>query len=476
MSYTSEQISFIERATERISENPISRLGAITKSTLERNNFVIDAHCHIFDSDCINVSYLATRMISGAPEALKSWVWRLITGEKMGYEKNILSHLELLENLYKNPDLIPDENVDKFIERIETELNSMEVELKTYDNKSTSVFPKRELIIRYRNIIRLLSTKRMSDVYVTFRDRYAINNVINNAYDTDKELVTIVLGMDLNSGWKGSINKSNSQQNDELGKLPQAYPVIPFLPIDPRRADDEGEGNLYNLFLKAFDVDFPSFFGVKCYPSLGYLPSDSRLKPIFEICEKKRIPVLTHCGGESVSTFQNPIIVNRNGIEESISLRPRAARARYLNEPREWLEVLRTHKDLKLCLGHFGSGGAWEDPEDVRAHRIPTIFKMMEEFNVYADFSFNLESQKATDNFINKLTQKNWEGELMRDRTLFGTDFWVILPMSNLNLDQANFIKKIGGLRDNLTNTNILKYLGIDNILNHSKQIENAST
>ena len=306
----------------------------------------------------------------------------------------------------------------------------------------------------------------MSHVYETFRDRYAINHVINKAFETDTEMVTIVLGMDLNSGWKESIKKSNTQQNEELGKLPEVYPVIPFLPIDPRRADDEGEENLYKLFLKAFDVDNPTFFGVKCYPSLGYLPTDSRLKPIFEICEKKGIPVLTHCGGESVSTFENPISVNSHGTEKTISLRPRAARARYLNEPREWWDVLREHRNLKLCFGHFGSGGAWKNPEDVRAHRISTILEMMEEFNVYADFSFNLDSQKATDNFVNKLNQNSREGELMRERTLFGTDFWVVLPTSNLNLDQANFIRKIGGLRENLVKTNVLNYLGINNIWN----------
>lgn len=464
MTYTPKQISFIESATERISENPISRLSEITKSTLQRKNFVFDAHCHVFDSDSINVTYLATRMIAGAPEALKSWVWRLITGEKMGYEKKILSHSELVENLYNEPSLIPEVNVDSFIKRIDTELNNMELELKALDNKSLIAFERSEFIIRFRNILRLLSTKRMSDVYVTFRDRYAINNVINNTYGLDTEIVTIVLGMDLNSGWNGSIKKSYIEQNEELGKLPQAYPVIPFFPIDPRRADLDGEENLYNLFLKAFDVENPSFFGVKCYPSLGYLPSDSRLKPIFEICAKKNIPVLTHCGGESISTFENPIPVNRNGIEESVSEKSRAARARYLNEPREWLEVLRTHRGLKLCLGHFGSGGAWEDSENVRAHRIPTIFKMMKEFNVFADFSFNLESQIATDNFVTKLNQQNKEGELMRERTLFGTDFWVVLPKSNLNLDQAYFIKKIGGLRQNLLTTNVMNYLGLQNL------------
>lgn len=464
MPYTNQQKSFIERANERISDDPTSRLSSITKSVLERNNFVFDAHCHVFDSESINVTYLATRMIAGAPERLKSWVWRLITGERMGYEKVVLSHTELIENIYEDPSLVPEDNVDSFIERMELELSEMEAEFNNSDIKGWFGANVKEFFVRYSNILRLLKTKRMSDVYVSFRDRYAVNHVVNSVYGSDTEVVSIVLGMDLNSGWNGSIKKSYDHQNSELGQLPQAYPVLPFFPIDPRRADLMGEDNLYELFLNAFDVDNPSFYGVKCYPALGYLPSDSRLKPIFEICAKKQIPILTHCGGESISTFQYPIVVNRNGVEESVSLRPRIARARYLNEPREWLEVLREHKDLKLCLGHFGSAGAWADPSDVRGHRIPTILKMMEEFNVFADFSFNLESDIATDNFVSKLVQENREGELMRERSLFGTDFWVVLPTSNLNLDQASFIRKTGVLSDDMLKSNVLNFLGLQNI------------
>lgn len=461
MTYTPQQLSFIERAKDQISNDPLTRLSPITRATIERNNFVFDAHCHVFDGECINIKYLAVRMIAGAPEAFKAFIWRLITGENLAFAKMILSKSELIENIYSNPDLIPDEDFDAFVDRMDAQIAIMETEINASSEKGLLGFSLPEFLIRCSNILRLIGSKRMSDVYVSFRDRYAIHNVINHDYHFNKELITVVLGMDLNSGWEGSIKKSNLEQIDELGQLPQAYPVLPFLPIDPRRADDTDADNLYEFFLKAFDKNNPTFFGVKCYPALGYLPSDSRLKPIFEICGEKNIPVMTHCGGETVSTFANPVIVNRNGVEESVSLSPRAARARYLNEPREWLEVLRANPGLKLCLGHFGSEGAWESENDVRAHRIPEILQMMKEFNVYSDFSFNLESGKATDHFVSKLKQQDEDGRLMRERTMFGTDFWVVLPTSNLNLDQHSFIQKTAPFKDDLLKNNVLRFLGV---------------
>lgn len=469
MNYTAEQIVFIENATERISDNPVTRLSVLTRETLLRNNFVFDAHCHLFDGDCINVFYLAVRMISGAPVAFKSKVWRIITGSKIPYEKSILSTNELVETLYKNPDQIKhNDNLDAFLAHTENELNKLETEIDNSNIKNISALSYIEFLSRYRQILQLLASNNMADVYEKFRDRYAIHNIVNNAHQANYELITVALGMDLNSGWDGSIKKSNREQNAELGALAQAYPILPFLPIDPRRAEASGEDNLYTFFLNAFDKAHPSFFGVKCYPSLGYLPTDSRLKPIFEICAKKKIPILTHCGGESVSTFANPIIVDRGGISQNIPGISRSTRARFLNEPREWEEVLDNHSGLKLCFGHFGSGSAWENDKDAKAHRISEIIGYMHKYNVYADFAYNLESDIATDNFLKKLIFPDADGAVLRDRTMFGTDFWVVLPISNLNFDQQKFITKLGIMKDSLLKYNVIRFLGLESIFTNN--------
>lgn len=326
------------------------------------------------------------------------------------------------------------------------------MEIEADANKSVHSLDSIEFFSRYRTIIRLLRSGSMENVYKVFEHTYAIHQVVNAREGGNKKLLTVALGMDLNSGWKGSIPKSWEEQNAELATLSKNYPVIPYFPIDPRRE------NLYEEFLKAFDQSNPQFFGIKCYPSLGYLPADKQLMPIFKICEEKNIPVMAHCGGESVSTFDNPIKVNRLGTTIYINDPTRALRARKLNEPSEWEYVLKEFNDLRLCLGHFGGVKAWENHQDT-AHRIPKILEMMDTYkNLYADFSYNLESLPAIQNFRDRLFNSA-DSTLMKERTFFGTDFWVILPFSNLIKDQHNFVEETQSVSDELLKTNVLKYM-----------------
>lgn len=453
MKFTGKQLTFIEAATHSISNDPKTRLSPIVTNIIAENNFVFDAHCHVFDGGCINVKYLATRMIAGATGRFKAWIWRLVTGKPFSPEKSFLSNSDMVELIYEDSLMIPDEDLPSALDRMERELDLMEIEATAM--KNVHGLDLIEFINRYRAIIRILRSRSMDNVYTAFEQNYAIHQVLNSREGGNKKLLAIVLGMDLNSGWDNSVPKTWEEQNSELALTAKNKPILPFLPIDPRRE------NLYDVFLKAFDQSNPEFFGIKCYPALGYLPADERLMPIFKICAEKNIPVMTHCGGEIVSTFESPILANRLGQNVEFSDRKRKHRARKLNEPSEWEYVLREYKDLTLCLGHYGGGAAWEnDPDTV--HRIPEILDMMDRYdNLYADFSFNLESLTAIKNFRNKLFKDDDYGKLMKERSLFGTDFWVILPLSDLITDQHNFVVETESLLDDLLKTNVLKYLNL---------------
>ncbi|MEP1306526.1 MAG: amidohydrolase family protein [Balneola sp.] len=504
MPYTEKKQDFINKATETISDDPTTRLGPVAKRIVERNNFVFDAHCHIFDGDCVKVTYLVTRFLISFSEYLPpSIYWAvkkifrrifrltsfelkstdlfindLLPGGKSSFD--LLSEAELQEELNQSIESFIEEinttaiksekqvDVDTFLNEFEREIDELEKQLETSVELYSEVhkaalfgFDRRGFFRRLRHIIGLLRSKTMKTVLNRFEDGYAINQVYNKLFGTDKEQLSVVLGMDLNSGWNGTSEKSYAKQNKELGSLSKTEGILPYLPIDPRRSDDEGDENLYTAFLKAFNKENPNFFGIKCYPALGYLPSDSRLSPIFEICEKKNIPVLTHCGGEMISTFKNPVIVYRGDKQEKIKDQKRQQRARKLNEPSEWKPVLEQFNSLRLCLGHFGGKSAWNGNKATK-NRIPTIIEMMTTYpNLYADFSFNLESGKTVQAFTKKLFSDDSTGELMRSRTLFGTDFWVVLPMSDLNADQKYFLKAVRNLKDQLLTTNVVKYLGI---------------
>jgi predicted TIM-barrel fold metal-dependent hydrolase len=453
MDFNDKQSAFIEKATQSISNDPKTRLTQQVKDIIAEDNYVFDAHCHLFDGDCINVKYMATRMIAGAVGRFKAWVWKLVTGQPYTEEKSFLSTRELVEMIYEDTVNIPDKDIPSALDRMEKELDQMEMEAKAM--KSLHGFDLMEFIKRYRTIIRILRSGSMEKVYSAFEKNYAIHKILNSREGGNKKLLTVALGMDLNSGWEDTVPKTWEEQNAELALLSKNQPVLPYLPIDPRRE------NLYEVFLKAFDQNNPQFFGVKCYPALGYLPADERLMPIFKICAEKNIPIMTHCGGESVSTFKNPIHVNRLGQNITINDSKRKHRARRLNEPTEWEPVLEEYKDLRLCLGHYGGGAAWEN-DPTTAHRIPKILDMMGKYdNLYADFSFNLESLPAIKNFRDKLFKNDAHGALMKERSLFGTDFWVILPMSDLITDQHNFVAETQGLLDKLLKNNVLKYMNL---------------
>lgn len=432
-----------------ISSDPKSRLTSVTKEVIERNNFIFDAHCHIFDGDCISLRYMLIRFTWAAGRSFIGLTWKMITGNEIGVFQEVE---EIIEKLYDKERSGEIKDEPDYLDRIEQNiLNEIESKKDEIDDE------KQKFLNKLLDIIRLLKSKSMEVVYKKYREEYSIDNVIAE----DKELLTVVLGMDLDKGWDGNIQKSNLEQIDELNSLAIKYPIIPFLPLDPRRMDDVGANNLLNVFLRGFAQESSNYFGVKIYPSLGYLPGDIRLDPIFKICAEKNIPVVTHCGGNVVSTFKHKIEVNRLGETFRVPGLLRHKRAAYLNEPKEWEYVLNRHPNLRLDLGHFGSAKAWSKSISSVSHRKDVIFHLMSKFNVYADFSFNIEDEEATLKFSKRLRNDDEIGKLMQKRSLFGTDFWVVLPMSDLIAAQKNFIAQVKPYSENLLLHNVRSFLQI---------------
>jgi predicted TIM-barrel fold metal-dependent hydrolase len=306
----------------------------------------------------------------------------------------------------------------------------------------------------------VLLKKDMKAVLEYYLDNIAISRQFGLK---GRPIITSILMMDLEKGWGRTITKSMTQQIDELKNLANEHPILPYLAIDPRRADD-GKDNLYDLFLKAFTEGDVKFFGVKIYPSLGYSPSDERLLPIYEICEKKNIPVLTHCGGEIVSTFEKEIEVRIGSKREIWAENNRIDLARRLNNPENWEYVLERYKNLKLNVAHFGGDTAWQEYRDNGSQkRIDKIVELMNVYeNVYADFSFNVIEEGIFDTFDVFLSNSI----KAKERSLFGTDFWVVLPAGSLVERQEDFLITLEDHRDDLISINPRKYLfGMNTIL-----------
>ncbi|HRW62790.1 MAG TPA: amidohydrolase family protein [Bacteroidales bacterium] len=245
------------------------------------------------------------------------------------------------------------------------------------------------------------------------------------------------LTMDLAYGWdKLTSTKDFKAQLSEMRQLiKQDYPILPFMAIDPRNPE------LYSQFVDAFTGE-NSFFGVKVYPALGYLPSDPVLMDIYKVCEEKNIPVTTHCGGTIIRSMQGEIVLNGYILEnghlkeysktiENKSVFISEHDTNFLNDPDKWEPVIFKYPGLRLNIGHYGGANTWKKIDS----RLDTITRLMQKgANVYADFSYDLESKKALKNFVNKMKDQSIDNS----RSLFGTDFYMVTPLGDFH----NILKK----------------------------------
>ncbi len=300
--------------------------------------------------------------------------------------------------------------------------------------------------------LKVIMKNSMEKVFKLYLERHSLAAV--SKYE-DRPFVACVLMMDLEQGWGKQTRKSYFEQISELNTIAKQEAILPFLALDPRRED------LYEMFLKAFCQDDSQFFGVKTYPSFGYAPSDDRLHPIYELCQEFNIPLTTHCGGTAVSTFHSPIVVQKckaSGSCDQVTISGnRTQVAQQLNEPSEWEYVLNIFPKLKVNLAHFGGSYVWDDYNEGTIHsRMSTINTLMSTYTgVYADFSFNLGDKNLDAAFLKGLNSFN----IFRDRCMFGTDYWVVLPSANLADSTGRFLNHLNDYEEDLLTNNPKKFL-----------------
>lgn len=411
---------FLKRAHQEISDNPWDRLSPATRKLAEDPDTVFDVHCHIFDRRCLTIRYIALRM-------LKSGLLGLLKLEST-QSKELR---EALPTLAKNEEVLYREIAAQF-EETEEDWKAFEAELNIVAKQESLTYG------GLKTAIKVLKEGSMEAVYRFFYDKMAVRNMLQGP-----PMISGILLMDLNTGWNIQPLKSYRDQVLEVKALTQSDPILPFFAVDPRRADRTGKDNLYELFLEAFTGSGTPFFGLKCYPALGYRPYDDRLAPIFEICEAKNIPVTSHCGGEAVSTFEKSFPLRYNGVdlEELLPGKNRKMRARGLNDPKHWHKVLERFPKLRLNLAHFGSDFFWSAYlQNGKDDRLQSIMDLLldDRYQVYTDFSYNVIVGDTYKSLLEVLT----EHPKLKDKIMYGTDYWVVLPAGDLAGQQRSFLKE----------------------------------
>ncbi|MCB9012632.1 MAG: amidohydrolase family protein [Bacteroidales bacterium] len=268
-------------------------------------------------------------------------------------------------------------------------------------------------------------------------------------YYTEKNLIICPLMMDMTQGIEGKILDDFRQQIEKMKDLRDRFPaqVLPFIAMDPN--NPQMEENFRKVFS---DKESYKFFGVKIYPSLGYLPSHPELMKVYEICEEKRIPVTAHCSGAIVHSSKKRIVNIRGfhlmpdgSFSEQVttrSFKKKADYAQFFNRPENWIPVLERFPKLKLNLAHFGGVDEWKKLSRGNSDNwVNRIIDLMHRYEfLYSDFSYTFYSRRYSKILKKMLT----ENSLIGSRVLYGSDYYMVVTEGHFRALKTGFSSIMG--------------------------------
>ena len=389
-------IEIFKREAEKLSADPYSRLADHIKPLIERDDVLINCHCHIFNQKTVPKALLNMKM-----------PWRIKTIVKLA----------------------------RFLHRINSRSNDDWASRQAY---FISLFIK--------------STREIADKLISY---YPANTVFT----------PLMMDMHLRAG-KDKIQPAEwfieQQAKDISILLDQEYNLLPFLPIDPTL--EENDINVYDVFIKGFTGQYGFVpFGIKVYPTMGYLPGHPKLMNIYKVCEEKNIPVTVHCSRGVIHGHKKRIKnipgwkIGSDGEltdeKESRCFLSGTAYANYFNHPKNWEMILEEFPDLRLNIGHFGGEKQWMDllkgKNNTWCSRIIDYFTRFK--NVYADISFT----NAYPELFELIRSRIERSKIVRERTLYGLDYYMVVVRGHYRSLKADFDAAMGD--------EIIKQIGIIN-------------
>ena len=270
-------------------------------------------------------------------------------------------------------------------------------------------------------------------------------------------------------------DKNFKDQANETAQVARRYPgvFLPFIAADPRRikqykdAGDPQDPHGIRYLTDALENN--GFWGVKIYPPLGYYPDDPYLMPLYDYCQAHQIPVTAHCSfGGGYSNEEVP-----PGAADS----KKKTYYRKMANPTGWRKVLNKYPELKLNLGHFGGdiyerfmGVLWKDKKQIRIERRwrKTAVRLMNDFdNVYADISFHSAIFYDSEQYFAQMKQ-HVEVDNIGKKILFGSDWWVNRTMVSEKqyIEQFCNLSRQFNISDkdltSIMSANAIKFLGLD--------------
>ena len=255
------------------------------------------------------------------------------------------------------------------------------------------------------------------------RTQKDIFEFVQKFYPSDSRFV--VLSLDLEYLGAGIAPLSYIDQLRQLIQLKYRYPdnLFPFVCADPRRPRF--------LELVTNTIEKHGFTGIKLYPSLGFCPADGRMMSLYAYAEANDIPIITHCSRGGIY-FQGERTSDMHCSTYRPHWWPLTDRKNFANrfvDPSNYEPVLERFPKLRICFAHYGGRQEWNDfllhpwPNDTHTPSwLSKINDMMRKYpNVYADVAFTAFQRRFW-----PLIKVLMNTELIQDRILYGSDFYMV--------------------------------------------------
>lgn len=268
-----------------------------------------------------------------------------------------------------------------------------------------------------------------------------------------------ILPMDMAFMGAGKIPRSYTDQLDELTKIKKLYPkkILPFIHIDPRRP------NSFETFKKY--VEQHDFHGLKLYPPLGIFPYDERLYPIYEYCQRQKLPVIAHCSPKNPVHYKGSKteileLLKKSKIPVDIKKKSKKELCSNFTHPNNYKYVMKDFPELKICAAHFGSGDQWNEYLEKPGNSdnwFSIIREMLEEYpNFYTDISFTMNDKSYF-----SLLKVLMSDDKINSKILFGSDYYMVETESDerrFGLDLRAFLGEQNFRKIAHTNSEIFLY------------------
>jgi predicted TIM-barrel fold metal-dependent hydrolase len=239
----------------------------------------------------------------------------------------------------------------------------------------------------------------------------------------------VVLPMDMTHMNAGRVRVDIDAQHQELAALKARYrdAIVPFAAVDPRH-DDVLEKTV-SL------VEHDGFRGLKLYPPTGYHPFDRRLWPLYEYAVAQNLPVMTHCSRpEHVQYRGRPTKeMLTDPVTGDVLALGRYELLERFTDPEAYVPLLEKHRDLRVCLAHFGGHHDWTRYLDKPWHsesgqekswlaKILDLIRSGDYPGLWTDISYTTYAKEEHVYLLKVLLS---DPKVAR-RVLFGSDFYVV--------------------------------------------------